>query len=146
MCTAEQSGGAAMNECVTIGTLEEYISCLPREEGRYLYRGEDMVHELLVPRLLRSEIFSRLQDRYKLAHPIDIQAELLRRFRRYASHYHLGGGNTEVSPEANLRPMNGCAWPSIMACQPFCSTGPLTPSWRCTSPFTGNQIRSDVSG
>lgn len=77
-----------------LADLKNFLS--PDPSVRYYYRGLSRASYELIPRLLRPEIYPKLREIWEPRlpapfGPVELQCILLQRFRRYASHYHLGG-------------------------------------------------------
>ena len=85
-----------MSTEMTVSSVAEFldrVNNFPRKAGRvrYYYRGNDRRQHRLLPKLIRPGSLETLKRRYRESDPVALQSALLQRFRRYASHYHLGG-------------------------------------------------------
>lgn len=59
------------------------------KNSRYYFRGENEFNYHLQPSLLRSSNYERLSKKYATNDPIELEASLIQRFKRYTSHiYH----------------------------------------------------------
>ena len=69
--------------------LDTWTGGSKEESSRYYFRGENNFNYHLQPSLLRPNNYERLSKKYKTFDPVDLEALLLQRFKRYTSHiYH----------------------------------------------------------